>query len=89
MHQFGLQELWRQGLLLELLHRTGHLGAKKTAFLSPEVSRLSMADFCRILAFSEASTVYTAPMMILNRTPVSGISCVQPGGPTEVSANVP
>jgi hypothetical protein len=54
-----------------------------------EINGLTMADFRNILAFSEPSTVYTAPMMILNRTPMTGVSFVQPGGPNEVSANVP
>ena len=48
-----------------------------------------MADFRNILAFSEPATVYTAPIQILNRTPMTGIAFVQPGGPTGVSANVP
>ena len=54
-----------------------------------EVSGLTLADFRNILAFSEPSTVYTAPVLILNRTPMTSIAFVQPGGPMEVSANVP
>lgn len=54
-----------------------------------EISGLTMADFRNILGFSEPSTVYTAPVQILNRTPMTGIAFVQPGGPMEVSANVP
>jgi hypothetical protein len=38
-----------------------------------EVSGLTMANFRNILAFSEPSTVYTAPIQILNRTPMTGI----------------
>jgi hypothetical protein len=56
---------------------------------SLDVSGLTMADFRNILAFSEPSTVYTAPVQIINRTPMTGIALVQPGGPMEVSANVP
>jgi hypothetical protein len=54
-----------------------------------EISGLTMVDFRNILGFSEPSTVYTAPVQILNRTPMTGIAFVQPGGPMEVSANVP
>ena len=54
-----------------------------------EITGLTIADFRNILAFSEPSTVYTAPMQILNRTPMTGIAFFQPGGPNEVSANVP
>src|ERR1022692_4747106 len=56
---------------------------------SVEITGLTIADFRNILAFSEPSTVYTAPMQILNRTPMTGIAFFQPGGPNEVSANVP
>jgi hypothetical protein len=54
-----------------------------------EVTSLTMADFRNILAFSELTPVYTAPVQILNRTPLASISFIQPGGPMEVSANVP
>jgi hypothetical protein len=54
-----------------------------------EINGLTMADFRNILAFSDPSTVYTAPVLIINRTPMTGIAFLQPGGPHEVSANVP
>ncbi|HKE27131.1 MAG TPA: metallopeptidase TldD-related protein, partial [Bryobacteraceae bacterium] len=54
-----------------------------------EVTSLTMADFRNILAFSEPTPLYTATVQILNRTPVANISFIQPGGPMEVSANVP
>jgi hypothetical protein len=54
-----------------------------------EINAMAMADFRNILAFGEPSTVYTAPINILNRTPMIAVAYFQPGGPLEVSANVP
>jgi hypothetical protein len=54
-----------------------------------EINGLTMGDFRGILAFSEPSRVYSAPMNILNRTPMMAITFYQSGIPGVVSSNVP
>jgi predicted Zn-dependent protease len=53
------------------------------------IQGLTIDAFRNIAAVSEPSTVYTAPVRIIARLPVAGISFLQPGGPTVVSTNVP
>ena len=50
---------------------------------------LTLDAFRSILAVSEPSTVYTAPVRIINRSPMTGVSFLQPGGPMVVSTNAP
>jgi len=53
------------------------------------ISGLTLDAFRNIVAVSEPSTVYTAPVRILNRSPMTGVSFLQPGGPMVVSTNAP
>jgi predicted Zn-dependent protease len=53
------------------------------------INGLTLDAFRNILAVSESSTVYTAPVRILNRSPMTGVSFLQPGGPMVVSTNAP
>jgi predicted Zn-dependent protease len=53
------------------------------------INGLTLEAFRSIVAVSEPSTVYTAPVPILNRSPLTGVSFLQPGGPTVVSTNAP
>ena len=54
-----------------------------------DIHGLTLDAFRNILAVSEPSTIYTAPVMILNRSPLGIVSFLQPGGPTVVSTNAP
>jgi hypothetical protein len=54
-----------------------------------DINGLTLDAFRSVVAVSEPSSVYTAPVLILNRSPVTGISFLQPGGPTVVSTNAP
>jgi hypothetical protein len=53
------------------------------------INGLTLDAFRSIVAVSEPSTVYTAPVLILNRSPLTGVSFLQPGGPLVVSTNAP
>jgi predicted Zn-dependent protease len=53
------------------------------------VNGLTLDAFRSIVAVSDPSTVYTAPVLILNRSPLTGVSFLQPGGPLVVSTNSP
>jgi predicted Zn-dependent protease len=53
------------------------------------INGLTLEAFRSIVAVSEPSTVYTAPVLILNRSPLTGVSFLQPGGPMVVSTNAP
>src|SRR5580658_294353 len=53
------------------------------------INGLTLDAFRSIVAISEPSTVYTAPVRILNRSPLAGVSFLQPGGPLVVSTNSP
>ncbi len=53
------------------------------------VTGLTMGDFRNIIAVSEPSSVYSAPVRITSRTPFAAIAFLQPGGPSVVSAAVP
>ena len=54
-----------------------------------DINGLTLDAFRNILAVSEPSAIYTAPVMILNRAPVTNLSFLQPGGPLVVSTNAP
>jgi hypothetical protein len=54
-----------------------------------KINGLTLDAFRSILAVSEPSTIYTAPLRILNRSPMTGVSFLQPGGPMVVSTNAP
>ncbi|HTA47272.1 MAG TPA: metallopeptidase TldD-related protein [Bryobacteraceae bacterium] len=54
-----------------------------------DITGLTLDAFRNILAVSEPSAIYTAPVQILNRSPVSILSFLQPGGPMVVSTNAP
>lgn len=54
-----------------------------------DISGLTLDTFRSIVAVSEPSSVYTAPVQILNRTPLLQLSFAQPGGPQVVSTNAP
>lgn len=54
-----------------------------------DINGLTLDAFKNILAVSEPSAVYTAPVPIRNLSPVSILSVLQPGGPAVVSTNAP
>jgi hypothetical protein len=54
-----------------------------------DINGLTLDAFKSIVAVSEPSAVYTAPVRIINRTPMMGVSFIMPGGPPVVSTNAP
>lgn len=54
-----------------------------------DINGLTLDAFKSIVAVSEPSAVYTAPVRIINRTPMMGVSFILPGGPPVVSTNAP
>jgi hypothetical protein len=53
------------------------------------INGLTLEAFRSIVAVSEPSTVYTAPVRITSRSPSTGVSFLQQGGPMVVSTNAP
>ena len=54
-----------------------------------DINGLTLEAFRSIVAVSEPSTVYTAPLRIASRSPLTGVSFLQQGGPMVVSTNAP
>lgn len=53
------------------------------------ITGLTIGDFRNILAVSEPSSVYTAPVRITSRIPFSAVGFLQPAGPLVVSTTMP
>jgi predicted Zn-dependent protease len=52
-------------------------------------SGLTLDVFRSIVAVSEPAAVYSAPVRIITRAPLTGVAFLQPGGPMVVSTNAP
>jgi predicted Zn-dependent protease len=53
------------------------------------INGLTLDTYKSVTAVSEPSTVYTAPMRVIARAAMTGLTTLAPGGPNVVSANVP
>jgi hypothetical protein len=53
------------------------------------INGLTLDTFKSVVAVGEPSTVYTAPLRVVARMALGGLSMLAPGGPNIVSANVP
>ena len=54
-----------------------------------EFNNLTLDAFKSIVAVAEPTTVYSAPVRIMSRGPMTGVAFILPGGPTVVSTNAP
>jgi len=63
--------------------------AMKKLVRNLNINGLTLDTFKSVVAVSEPSTVYSAPLRVGARMALGGLSMLAPGGPTVVSANVP